>query len=102
MKKISEAKRDFSTRNGHFQINPMNQAGIMAAENGFEAGVEFALRWIPVEEDMPKDHQRVIIKWWTGAEDIGFYQESNDSWYGNIQTLCLSRVISWRLIEMEK
>ena len=30
--------------------------------NGFKAGVEFAQRWIPVEEELPKIGEKVITK----------------------------------------
>ena len=30
--------------------------------NGFRAGIEFAQRWIPVEEELPKIGEKVITK----------------------------------------
>lgn len=30
--------------------------------NGFKAGVEFAQRWIPIEESSPKDFQVVLVR----------------------------------------
>lgn len=30
--------------------------------NGFKAGVEFAQRWIPVEENLPEKFKQVIVK----------------------------------------
>ena len=30
--------------------------------NGFKKGVEFAQRWIPVEEDLPEKFKQVIVK----------------------------------------
>ena len=31
-------------------------------ENGFKSGVEFAQRWIPVSEELPKEGQEIICK----------------------------------------
>ena len=30
--------------------------------NGFRSGVEFAQRWIPVEEELPEKSKQVIVK----------------------------------------
>lgn len=39
-KKIEEAGLNFATRDGHFTINPLNEAGIRATIKGFEAGAK--------------------------------------------------------------
>lgn len=41
-----------------------NKAGQNASfGNAFNAGIEFAERWIPVEEEEPKNREKVLIKW---------------------------------------
>lgn len=32
-------------------------------QKDFKAGLEFAQRWIPVEEEEPKNREKVLIKW---------------------------------------
>jgi len=39
-KAIEEAANNFATRDGHFTINPLNEAGIRATIKGFEAGAK--------------------------------------------------------------
>ena len=34
--------------------------------NGFKKGVEFAQRWIPVEEELPEKSKQVIVKFENG------------------------------------
>ena len=38
--------------------------------NGFNAGIEFAERWIPVEEGEPKNREKVLIKWINEGREI--------------------------------
>ena len=56
MKTIEEAAKDFNDShvNGH---HPQKWVSDI-----FEAGVEFAQRWIPVEEDLPEIGEKVITK----------------------------------------
>ena len=56
MKTIEEAAKDFNDShvNGH---HPQKWVSDI-----FKAGVEFAHRWIPVEEDLPEIGEKVITK----------------------------------------
>lgn len=56
MKTIEEAAKDFNDShvNGH---HPQKWVSDI-----FKAGVEFAQRWIPVEEELPKIGEKVITK----------------------------------------
>ena len=56
MKTIEEAAKDFNDShvNGH---HPQKWVSDI-----FKAGVEFAQRWIPVEEDLPEKSKQVIVK----------------------------------------
>ena len=56
MKTIEEAAKDFNDShvNGH---HPQKWVSDI-----FKAGVEFAQRWIPVEEYLPEKSKQVIVK----------------------------------------
>lgn len=56
MKTIEEAAKDFNDShvNGH---HPQKWVSDI-----FKAGVEFAQRWIPVEEELPEKSKQVIVK----------------------------------------
>ena len=55
MKTIKEAAHEYF-RKAQLHLAP---AG---SEYGFVAGVEFAQRWIPIEEELPPVSQQVIVK----------------------------------------
>ena len=57
MKTIEEAAKEYA-KDKYRYIPDM----IFQCENHFEAGVEFAQRWIPVEEDLPEKSKQVIVK----------------------------------------
>ena len=56
MKTIEEAAKDFNDShvNGH---HPQKWGSDI-----FKAGVDFAQRWIPIEEELPPVSQQVIVK----------------------------------------
>lgn len=102
MKTIDEAASEYSCRkDNEFE-----------SYSGFKSGVEFAQRWIPVEEnEVPPDDtddifnlthgysQRVLVKE-KGVIYFGFYSKFSASWIvpgrsGNIQ------VTHWRPIELK-
>lgn len=43
--------------------------------DGFKAGVEFAERWIPVEEELPEDEMEIIAKNGFDKEIFAFYEK---------------------------
>ena len=57
MKTIEEAAKEYA-KDKYSYIPDM----IFQCENHFEAGVEFAQRWIPVEEELPEIGEKVITK----------------------------------------
>ena len=62
MKTIEEAAKKYA-KDKYLYIPDM----IFQCENHFEAGVEFAQRWIPIEEELPEKQKQVIVK----LENIG-------------------------------
>jgi hypothetical protein len=71
-------------------------------EQGFKAGIEFAQRWIPTEEELPPLDQKIIVKF------INFRNEV-DYWTGTLHTEERMRhfldqhlkFTHWRLIELQ-
>ena len=62
MKTIKEAAKEYAISlhadDCHLSISEIE----MYAKTDFEAGVEFAQRWIPVEEELPKNANEIILK----------------------------------------
>lgn len=59
MKTIEEAAKEYA----ELQANPIfRNLEVSIAEKAFNAGVEFAQRWIPVDEELPRIGEKVITK----------------------------------------
>ena len=76
MKTTEEAAKEYSRR-----VSPQSDWTARNAEISFKAGVEFAQRWIPVEEELPEVYSPVlaVIKTpnQTWVEEIGY----NDGYF---------------------
>ena len=57
MKTIEEAAKEYA-KDKYLYIPDM----VFQCENHFEAGVEFAQRWIPVEEELPEVGDVVLVR----------------------------------------
>ena len=57
MKTIEEASVEYSKE--QYDHDPIMR---FQCETHFEAGIEFAQRWIPIEEDLPEEFKQVIVK----------------------------------------
>ena len=60
MKTIEEAAKEISDKfknSGRIYSNPES-----AIRDGFKAGVEFAQRWISVEEELPQQGDKILVK----------------------------------------
>ena len=55
MKTIEEAARDYA-------LSREDNDYTIETEMAFESGIEFAQRWIPVEEELPEIGEKVITK----------------------------------------
>lgn len=64
MKTIEEAAKECA---GH--VNTIPNIKI------FKKGVEFTQRWIPVEEELPENDDRVIAKWNNGKFHVNRYDQ---------------------------
>lgn len=92
MKTIKEASESLEFNRGLIQSNPK----LMITES-FNSGVEFAQRWIPVEEGLPDFLTDVLIKISNGKISIGclFIDEKFNVEFINEKI----KVTHWRPIE---
>ena len=74
--------------------------------NGFKAGVEFAQRWIPVEEELPKIGEKVITKMTKDKRtSYGIATRIREEWEINAHwidhTFSNMNITHWRPIELK-
>ena len=104
MKTIEEAATDFSKdirENSLTGNNACKQQYQVGRKIGFKAGVEFAQRWISVEEELPETNEFCeskicLIKCKYGI-DLGRYYSNKSRWFhaeSNFQ------VTHWRYVEL--
>jgi hypothetical protein len=73
----------------------------------FIAGVEFAQRWIPVEEELPEYAEELLLELENGHHEVGYYLRKKghkDAFYSYVQPnidFILYDVIRWRPIELK-
>ena len=67
--------------------------------DAFKAGVEFAQRWIPVEEELPPPEESVLVKDCFGKHRVSVLMYDMKTW----KTISMSdgRVTHWRPIELK-
>lgn len=72
---------------------------------GFNKGVAFAQRWIPLEEEKPEYAEPILIKFENGTYEVGYYlrhKYREDSFYNyesNDIEFKIDTVTHWRPIE---
>jgi hypothetical protein len=66
MKTINESAKE---ANGYGYPNFTGVAN-EAFDSGFKSGIEFAERWISVEEEEPINREKVLIKWLKDGREI--------------------------------
>lgn len=74
--------------------------------NGFKRGVEFAQRWIPVEEELPKIGEKVITKMTKDKRtSYGIATRIREEWEINAHwidhTFSNMNITHWRPIELK-
>ena len=89
MKTIEEAAKEYA-KDKYLYIPDM----VFQCENHFEAGVEFAQRWIPVEEELPEKLVQVIVKLANGWHTTTWITENGDFAFNVKPT-------HWRPIELK-
>jgi hypothetical protein len=104
MKTIEEAATDFSKdirENSLTGNNAGKQQYQVGRKIGFNAGVEFAQRWIPVEEELPETNEfeesRICLIKNRYAIDIGRYYSNKKRWFLSSSNF---EVTHWRYVEL--
>lgn len=92
MKTIEEAARECYYRP---EYSDSYAAG---KKSGFYEGVEFAQRWIPIEEELPKVGVLVLIQDEDKFRRLGFY--NGEFWMNNYGAAVL-HITHWRPINFE-
>lgn len=88
MKTIEEAAKYYSDAN--YKENDYGLTNI-ASNHAFKAGVEFAQRWIPVEEELPNECTFVLTKY-KNTYSVSWYDGQFNEMYNPTH---------WRQIELK-
>jgi hypothetical protein len=103
MKTIEEACLDFVANSDcgipNEEMDDYNAGYLTGATHGFEVGVEFAQRWISVDEELPELNKAVLIKNKTGVGIGSRY--SGKSFIGKGFFQLIGEVTHWRQIELK-
>jgi len=111
MKTISDAKSEYIDR--IILSGETKKTGIIAQNmNAFDAGIEFAQRWIPVAENLPpvdesddfcKEHKystRVLVVEKDNIDRFGYYIYNSDRWVVEGRTGRI-KVTHWRALTIK-
>ncbi len=93
MKKLIEASGDYSFENSY-------QVKASVLRKAFNAGAEFVQRWIPVDEELPKNRGQVLCKGINFTEVLS-YGGNFDGWMSCIDMEAIFNVTHWRPIEIK-
>lgn len=93
MKTIEEAKEDCRI---YFANSSLNILGV--SDEAFVKGVEFAQRWIPIEEELPENFTTVIARdnGISPVRSLALYQDSK--FYPDFSVLTNENITHWRPI----
>ena len=90
MKTIKQASEEFAKRFKH-------KEKALVYANYFEMGMEFAQQWISVDDELPEQIEKVLVKGNFGLS-IG-YLESGNVWVGEFNPFGGNIITHWRPIE---
>ena len=102
MKTIEEVAKEFEKENGEkIWFSNDHQQGTALCIESFKAGVEFAQRWISVEEELPETNEfeesRICLIKNRYAIDIGRYYSNKKRWFLSSSNF---KVTHWRYVEL--
>ena len=89
MKTIEEAAKDYSKSKSSAEVFRC------AHETDFKAGVEFAQRWISVEDELPNIGDHILI--WLKRDKLKIWRIFNE----DDRILVSNYATRWRLIELK-
>jgi len=94
MKTINEAAKDYASKQwGDYSLKAQER---VVTKEDFKAGVKFAERWIPVEEELPETNTHIIAEKDNGLK-LGLYFNADGRFmYGSLDQT--SQVTHWRPI----
>lgn len=97
MLKINEAAKDYSKSKSSAEVFRC------AHETDFKAGVEFAQRWISVEEELPENGDFVLVKTDNGCVTTAYLHgiKSGFVTYGEDAYIVFGVITHWRPIELK-
>lgn len=97
MKTIKEAAKEYTrmTYEEVYEPGDLSEQKLQCL-NDFKKGVEFAQRWIPVEEELPTYLTHVLLKSANGKVQIGCFMDG----MFNIEYHNPNKVTHWRPIEL--
>lgn len=101
MKTIEEAAKDYAIKILNFQEGENPDDWKLLIDNcakNFISGIEFAQRWIPVEEELPEDRFRILVKTHYGRM---FIARRTSKYYINDDNQTIGGVTHWRPIELK-
>ena len=101
--RVLEYKESEFKNDKRFAISYEQQ--IICCVNDFKAGVEFAQRWIPVEEELPTEDGKYLVKGKYGIF-INYYNGFHECWDDEdgddySSDLIGGKVTHWRYIELK-
>ena len=72
-------------------------------QSAFKAGVEFAQRWIPVEEELPENQELVLVKTNFNCFSTAYFHGKNSGFiiYGDDAYERFGIITHWRPIEIK-
>jgi len=105
MKTIEEVSKEYSGISEDKYSNTAHAFDKYDIQNAFEAGVDFAQRWISVEEELPTDNEKYLVKingWGIGLHPFNeHYQcwddEDGDDYFTDAKG---GKITHWRKIEL--
>ena len=102
MKTIKEAAKEHGRK-----VSPQSEWTAWNSEISFKSGVEFAQRWIPVEEELPEIGEKVQVKLLiignktTDVDHDRLILKDGKTWMFDVEQMAGIAVTHWRPIELK-
>ena len=100
MKSIEEAAKEYAKLE-YEDLYDEDSLDVDITIKDFTKGVEFAQRWIPVEEELPDENEEfILVKERSGLVEVGLWQPWNNEFSVNPHS-CFreDKITHWRPIE---
>lgn len=94
MKTVKEAAREYAENRPYLSNEPEK----IKYYNSFQAGVAFAQRWIPVEEELPEKQVLILVK--KTSETMVVCKYTGKLWL-DVRNATITNVAHWRYINLK-